>query len=506
MASLIDDLARRLGTSPGEARQHLQKLLAELASSAKRNGHASLPGLGTFVRKDGAWTFEPEEALARSVNRSFADLEPVGVSTSATPAEKPAPEETPSAAEDDAAEQERAAPAQRNKGTSIFDRREDDEEDEGEPARGLFSPEPAASEEHAPPARGEDRPAPLPERQPPERRAAREERAPETEQPGAAADDASPSPPEEDDPWAFPAGPPADTSEPPEEDAPAAPLPSWSYAALPAGYLVHRRTPLQSSQLRDARLEPLPAPPSPRNAPAADAPAAEKQAEPKREDDPSEDRRATDRASKAPPQAGGQQAGAPKRGRRQKPRSGSGLRWLVTLLILLAVGLGAWYVLGQQGVVTGPVAALQGGAPAEETAAPSPPESAPGEEAPANEGASEEAADAGETGPPATDQSTPGERAFAEAARLDRAQGGWTAVVASVTSRAEAEQVAQRFAQEFEGQNYPIDILQTTVDGTRRFRVVVGQFASPDQVIQAIESGADRFPDDSWGLEIESGA
>lgn len=492
MAPLIEDLARRLDTSPEQARRLLQQLLAELRSQAEREGHTTLRGLGTFSRDDDTWAFEPTETLARSINRSFDDLEPVGVSMRSTPAasaseDESLPESAPFPEDDPAADEAETAAAQEatertehdlppseatpptaehvpeedapQPGGSIFDRQED-ETGEERPSRGLFTPEPPEGEdvsEAAPTPESEDRAA---------------EEAPPSQEPDQKEEIAGTAErtEREEDAWALPG---SFRSE--------APRPSWNYAALPAGYLVHRHTPLEASDLHRGRLvDPAQASFTPPEPPSQ----VETPPSPRAEDRPAEE---------APTEKSRPAATAPARGEQPKS-SGSGLAWVGGLLVLVLLGGGLWYVLNQQEETPDPSAS----APQAQEA----PAAAPGPTAGETPAAGDRSTDTTQAAPPPS----PAEQAFADTPRIDRAQGGWTVVVASETTREAAERTAQRFAQRFQAQDYPIDILQATVEGTQRYRVVVGQFDTPDQVIRRIEQDNSRFPQDAWGLEIEPGA
>jgi septal ring-binding cell division protein DamX len=171
--------------------------------------------------------------------------------------------------------------------------------------------------------------------------------------------------------------------------------------------------------------------------------------------------------------------------------------------VLLVVGLGGWFVLGQQGVAPGPVAAFQqgggsGNAPSEASTG------APGSRSGAAAAADSAAADT--AGSTTADPTTEEARAYAQAGRLDRAEGGWTVVVASETSRDTARRAAQQFARQFQDQDYPIDILEATVDGTPRYRVVVGQFSSREAAAQPLQRDGGPFPQGAWTLQVEPGS
>jgi hypothetical protein len=493
MPALLEDLARRLDTSPEQAEELLQELFDRLRAHAQRTGEFPLPGLGTFAHWEGTWTFEPTEELARSVNHSFADLRPIGVSVSTLP-DAPASDDS---ASDDVETEESTSPASASPGGSIFDRQPDrDPESEERSTRGLFTPE-----------RPPDDAAPTPEEASPPASSTDPDRAPSSqpprgESPDTENDERDVAPASEEDDWSLP-------EESVSETQPARySFQAQDYAALPAGYLVHRYSSPSPDALRDASPAPLAAAPDEGFAPTREeAP------------DTPEARRADDRPGEArtAPDADSQERKGTRR--RQSSGNGSWTRWGAVLLTLLLAGGGAWYFVGQQDAGSDATVALQ---QPEQQSDPSTEDPAPASAAPDGEATSAGDAMTSEgTAPPAPSAAstgaapdgeatsagddTTGEGAFADADRLDRAQGGWTVVVASETAREEAERVARRFAKRFQEQDYPIDILETTVEGTQRFRVVVGQFSSSDQVIQTIEQDTSRLPPDAWGLEIDSG-
>jgi hypothetical protein len=449
MSSVIEQLARRLDTSPGRARQRLQTLLTALRSRIERNGEASLPGLGTFSRAEGAWTFEPDEALARSVNHSFEDLDAVSVpapdagdaaAASSTPQEAAPREETASAEEESSGEDAPAGEEDLFAGLSFDD--SSPRESSDAPGDAVPSAEPSPEAASSPPAA--------------------EQREDDT-----------------GSDWAFPdpsAGASGSTA-------------AWSYAALPAGAsLVRRRTVAPSpGDVRAGRLETEDAA-APRTEDAPGGHRAEgwpREERPSRTPEPSTDRT-------RPPES---------ERRTTSSDSGSGLGgWLAALAVLLVVGLGGWFVLGQQGVAPGPVATLQqgggsGNAPSEASTG------APGSRSGAAAAADSAAADT--AGSTTADSTTEEARAYAQAGRLDRAEGGWTVVVASEISRDTARRAAQQFARQFQDQDYPIDILEATVDGTPRYRVVVGQFSSREAAAQPLQRDGGPFPQGAWTLQVE---
>ncbi len=84
---------------------------------------------------------------------------------------------------------------------------------------------------------------------------------------------------------------------------------------------------------------------------------------------------------------------------------------------------------------------------------------------------------------------------------IDRAAGGWTIVVASVTSRSDAEAIARRYRDLVE----PVDVLTAETNGITRYRVGVGQYLTQEAAQAAIEQLGDRLPSGSWPLRIRPG-
>ncbi len=78
-ASLIHQLAKRLGCTPEAAEVALRQYVARLQQQLEQEGQATLPGLGHLTRSEEGLHFEPDASLAQAVNHRFAGLEPVVV-------------------------------------------------------------------------------------------------------------------------------------------------------------------------------------------------------------------------------------------------------------------------------------------------------------------------------------------------------------------------------------------------------------------------------------------
>ena len=84
-----------------------------------------------------------------------------------------------------------------------------------------------------------------------------------------------------------------------------------------------------------------------------------------------------------------------------------------------------------------------------------------------------------------------------------RSRGGWTIVVASELQRNSAERIVDNFTVQFADRQYPVGILTTSINGTTRHRVGVGQFNSRDAASAALRNFAGDFPNDAWLSKIE---
>jgi hypothetical protein len=181
-------------------------------------------------------------------------------------------------------------------------------------------------------------------------------------------------------------------------------------------------------------------------------------------------------------------------------------RVLVTLLVLVLLGGGAWYILGQRGLVpppgqtlselTGPSAPNQAAASAEQQAA--------GPSGTAAAGTSEQdAPSSSEVSEGASDDSSAASPGAAAATGIEPTAGGWTIVVASRADRAAATSLVDTYQQRFQNPRQPVDVVQGTVDNTTRYRVGVGQFSSRDAADAFLNDNSDALPDGAWALALE---
>jgi len=180
-------------------------------------------------------------------------------------------------------------------------------------------------------------------------------------------------------------------------------------------------------------------------------------------------------------------------------------RVLVTLLVLVLLGGGAWYILGQRGLVpppgqtlsqlTGPSAPNQAASSAEQQAAGPSGTAAAGtseQDAPSSSEVSEDASDSSAASP-----------GGAAATGIEPAAGGWTIVVASRADRAAATSLVDTYQQRFQNPRQPVDVVQGTVDNTTRYRVGVGQFSSRDAADAFLNDNSDALPNGAWALALE---
>lgn len=211
----------------------------------------------------------------------------------------------------------------------------------------------------------------------------------------------------------------------------------------------------------------------------------------------------------------------------------TGLRTAVGVLFVLAALIGGWIVLGEQGTVPAPgtiaerVRASFSGGPSDTSpetngsdtdetaesdatgAATSDPSSSDGD--PSVSDTDDTASPENDTGENGTeddsdsDDSSPNEEASPseDPPSLALEEGGWTLVVASRTSEAEAEELQSIFADSLQDTNLPVDILSNEgPDGTTRYRVVVGQFDSQDEARSIQQEYSEVVPEDAWALQL----
>ncbi len=220
------------------------------------------------------------------------------------------------------------------------------------------------------------------------------------------------------------------------------------------------------------------------------------------------DLKATDPSKTTPVADGSNAAATPARrrpyDRRRSNAGGSGLLWagLIGLVLLLAGG-GYAYMQGMLPFGPGAAPATQ-----EPTLASTTPDPAPVETPSATEPAVDPAGTTNPTATPPAPASTPVATptptppAATAPSGFVSSRGGFTIVVSSRESVAEAEALQNRYAEVFANEGFPVDILRTDDFGTPRYRVGVGQFTSTQAATTAMSRHAASLPADAWVTAI----
>ena len=94
-ASLIEQLATRLGISPDEAERALRSFVNHLLEQINSEGEAEVPGLGVFKRDGETLAFVPSPALEIAANYRFAGMPILPVSPEPAPPEEDTLQEKP---------------------------------------------------------------------------------------------------------------------------------------------------------------------------------------------------------------------------------------------------------------------------------------------------------------------------------------------------------------------------------------------------------------------------
>jgi hypothetical protein len=234
----------------------------------------------------------------------------------------------------------------------------------------------------------------------------------------------------------------------------------------------------------------------------------------------------------------------------EKDPSGSSLpRVLVSILVFLLLGGGAWYILGQRGMVQPPqqtfahlkatlLSGITTGATENSTSvvpefspsddgssdtttastAPPSPDSTP--TAAASPSASETDAPVSnegdadnvpsETPPRDTTATAPATESTSSTAASSSTSsptivpedGGWSIVVASRTDPEAARSLAATYRDRFSDQKIPTGIIESAVNNSTRYRVGVGQFPSRSDVQQFLDEHGDELPDGAWPVQL----
>jgi len=81
MQSLVNELAGKLSLSPEEAEAALSGVLVRIRAGLETIGEVEIAGLGTFRSIEGAVSFEPAVILADEINKEFAGMKPVALTS-----------------------------------------------------------------------------------------------------------------------------------------------------------------------------------------------------------------------------------------------------------------------------------------------------------------------------------------------------------------------------------------------------------------------------------------
>lgn len=483
-ASIHALLADELDIPTQKAEKLLSAMLREVRKRAERGG-VRLPDLGKFKVEDDELTFYPADSLARAVNHRFEGLESENL--------RGAPE--PDAGEDKDTEGPSTITLgyQDSSGWTPLDADDSSADTEGEEAGGTDEEEEPDTEEFELPAADPDSAAGADDASASPEETGEPAPSSDTEELYPLVDEATDeSVP--DAPSSTPAASPTADADPPEpgseteiEDGERDEL-SEIWESVPdeapsdpsADAEVDDNTDAGDSSLEDTAGE-------------TDAPAAEPEETTVPDEDPEGEPETTSASESSAP---------------NEPASerGSSLpRVLVTLLVLLLLGGGAWYILGQRGMVPPPGQTLfQGtGSSAPNQTTSSAEQQAAGPSGTSAAGTSEQdASSSSEASADASDSSAASPGAAA-APSIDPASGGWTIVVASRADRDAAASLVDTFQQRFQNSTQPVDVLQGTVDNATRYRVGVGQFSSRGAAEAFLEDNGDALPNGAWTLALE---
>jgi len=91
-----------------------------------------------------------------------------------------------------------------------------------------------------------------------------------------------------------------------------------------------------------------------------------------------------------------------------------------------------------------------------------------------------------------------------EPGAIDRRAGGYTLVVSSQETIAEANEVARALAATLADESLPIDVLEGAARGETWYRVAVGQFSQESTANRELRRLADRLPEGAWVLAVRT--
>lgn len=183
----------------------------------------------------------------------------------------------------------------------------------------------------------------------------------------------------------------------------------------------------------------------------------------------------------------------------EKPRRRSVLPWILLVTAVIIIGATLYFMYGPSlpttEVDTPPTAAQE--PPPQEAAQPG----TPAAEAPtaAPEDTTTETPLPAEEPPP---QEPTAEPPAPTPNRIDVPRGGYTLVVGSSTQQSTAQNQAERFRQQFSDQGLPVDVLADRSGDVTRYRVVVGQASTLDDIVALKARHAANLPGDAWPINI----
>lgn len=167
-------------------------------------------------------------------------------------------------------------------------------------------------------------------------------------------------------------------------------------------------------------------------------------------------------------------------------------RLVVGVLLLTVLVATGWFLVNRTGVFSGSESGPPPSAVEDGDTAPSPSDAGPTSAESSPESSSED-----ETSTP-SESTTESDQTTADGA--DPGAGGWTIVVASLDDPSDAESYAEKYRNQLADLGQPVNVIESPVDNTTRYRVVVGQYGSREQVLSALKEHEDELPQGAWAL------
>lgn len=489
-APLYTLIADELGISDAQA----EKLLSAMLKEIRKRAHTGvrLPDLGKFKEVDGQLQFEPSESLARAVNHRFEGLDEEDLASAPV--------------QDDDEEEKDQGPSTitlgyQDTGWSPL------ESSETEPTSGDEADEDGAdtAEFQVPDA---DEAADTEELQvetgaPPDSKSADSPRN-ESSSPRSSSPDSHEDPDTEE---LYPLVE-DDSDDPTDAPEPSSSSSDTANTTSPTSEEEHDSLSGIWDSDDDEELESSPAydpePSSsiePSDSAATDSFSFE-------EDEPDRDGAATSAASADAPPSEDRSDPSPNR---TDEKSSSAPRIFVSLLVLLLLGGGAWYILGQRGLVPTPrttfaqlsttVQSLTAGASSSSTESPPPDSDTTASTDAPGEGSTSQSSDASTQSTGSSSSSDAPSTASADS--IDPSAGGWSIIVASRADVEGAESLAQTFRDRFADRDVPVDVIEGTVNNSTRYRVGIGQFDSQSDAQSFLQNFDSELPDGAWSLNLQ---